>query len=248
MLCRIAHQKGLNNNASSFFFTSDAIRKCIFFSIFFSSSSSYFFLARWKLSVKTIRRVLFINTCIVFLLICTDIMDFLTFNRSGLLKNGIWKACNVMKWRIFFFCSFYGSEDNNKKIDSTSKRHKSDGNCFSIECLSLHISASLLIHTNTRCTIVNRPHNDKRFDERVENKHTNSNGLQTLVPIFMSNSTNSPSPEKRIWTPKPKPKPKTKTTRSMRKREKIYINPMLNACFIIIQNIFVVVSFLISIF
>lgn len=64
----------------------------------------------------------------------------------------------------------------------------------------------------------------------------------------MSNSTNSTSPEKRIRAPKPKPKPKTKKPASRRKREKIYINPMLNACFIIIQNIFVVVSFLISIF
>lgn len=173
----------LNNNASSFFHFRSRIRKCIF-SLFSLPHRIIFFPARWKLSVKTIRRVLFINTCIVFLLICTDIMDFLTFNRSACWSTAFERL--VKSWseeflfaEKLFFCSFYDSENNKQKIDFTSKRHKSDGNRFSIECLSLHISTSLLIHTNTRRTIVNRPHNVKRFDGRVENDEK----INTQMPM-----------------------------------------------------------------
>lgn len=120
-------KRGSTTMHHHFFFSLQMQSESAFFSLFSLPHRIIFFLARWKLSVKTIRRVLFINTCIVFLLICTDIMAFLTFNRSACWRTAFerlvksWNEEFCFCWEIFFFCSFYESKDSKKKSISHRK-------------------------------------------------------------------------------------------------------------------------------
>lgn len=103
---------------------------------------------------------------------------------------------------------------------STQKDINAIVKVISIECLSSYFHDFVYSHQSCCCccsnAIVNGPHTPIKatFSERMQS-------AQTLVPIFMSNSTNS----------------------FLKKQIHIHtrINPMANACFIIISKHFVVV-------